>query len=200
MDNIEVTVESKPGATESCRFHISRPISQREKFYATSQEAFLSPVAKKIFGFPWTEAVRVGPDFVEVTKQNWVDWDVLAEPLRNLIAEHFEWALRNGSHLEENPEPAQPKPMSDPDAVKIQEILETEINPSVAGHGGHISLLEVKGERVFVRLEGGCQGCAQSTATLKQGIEATIQKYLPHIKEVLDVTDHAAGMNPYFVG
>jgi Fe-S cluster biogenesis protein NfuA len=80
----------------------------------------------------------------------------------------------------------------------VRQVLDERINPAVAGHGGHISLIDVRGPRVFVRLEGGCQGCAMSTATLKQGVEAEIKRVAPEIQEILDVTDHAAGTNPYF--
>ena len=80
----------------------------------------------------------------------------------------------------------------------VREVLDQRINPAVAGHGGHISLIDVRGPRVFLRLEGGCQGCAMSTATLKQGVEAEIKRVAPEIEEILDVTDHAAGTNPYY--
>ena len=80
----------------------------------------------------------------------------------------------------------------------IQELLVTKINPSVAGHGGHISLIDVRGDKAFIRLEGGCQGCGMADVTLKQGIEVEIKEAVPSIKAVLDVTDHAGGTNPYY--
>jgi len=80
----------------------------------------------------------------------------------------------------------------------VKDILENRINPAVAGHGGHISLIDVRGNRVFLRLEGGCQGCGMADVTLKQGVEAEIKRNVPEIEEILDVTDHAAGTNPYF--
>ena len=94
-----------------------------------------------------------------------------------------------------------PKPgLETPTGSAVREVLDTRINPAVAAHGGHISLIDVRGPRVFVRLEGGCQGCAMSTATLKQGVESEIKRVAPHISEILDVTDHAAGTNPYYRG
>jgi Fe-S cluster biogenesis protein NfuA len=80
----------------------------------------------------------------------------------------------------------------------VKEVLDNRINPAVAGHGGHIALIDVQGGRVFVRLEGGCQGCGMASVTLKQGIEAEIKRRVPEIEEILDVTDHASGTNPYF--
>jgi Fe-S cluster biogenesis protein NfuA len=92
-----------------------------------------------------------------------------------------------------------PKPGLDTDEGRaIQEVLETRINPSVAGHGGRISLIDVDGARAYIRMEGGCQGCGMASVTLKEGVVVEIQKVVPTIREVLDVTDHAGGSNPYY--
>ena len=81
---------------------------------------------------------------------------------------------------------------------RILELFEQELNPMLDGHSGRVELIEVDGPRAYVRLSGGCQGCASSTATLKQGIEVRIKEVAPEILEVIDTTDHAAGTNPYF--
>lgn len=86
----------------------------------------------------------------------------------------------------------------DPVAARIQEVLDRQINPSVAAHGGFVDLLDVRGGAAYVQLGGGCQGCAQVDVTLRQGIEVAIKAAVPQITEVIDVTDHAAGTNPYF--
>lgn len=80
----------------------------------------------------------------------------------------------------------------------VRDILETRINPAVASHGGYISLIDVQDKRVFLRLEGGCQGCGMASVTLKQGVEAEIRRAVPEVEEILDITDHASGTNPYF--
>ena len=85
----------------------------------------------------------------------------------------------------------------DPVAARIQEVLDRQINPSVAAHGGFVDLLEVRGGAAYVQLGGGCQGCAQVDVTLRQGIEVAIKAAVPQITEVIDITDHAAGTNPY---
>ena len=81
---------------------------------------------------------------------------------------------------------------------QVRELLEKLINPAIAAHGGWAELVGVEDETVVVRLGGGCQGCAMSKATVTAGIERTIQEHIPHIKRVVDVTDHASGENPYF--
>ncbi|HEX3630611.1 MAG TPA: NifU family protein [Candidatus Dormibacteraeota bacterium] len=86
----------------------------------------------------------------------------------------------------------------DPIAARVQEILDRQINPSVAAHGGYVDLLEVRDGAAYVQLGGGCQGCAQVDVTLRQGIEVAIRQAVPQIDRVIDTTDHAAGTNPYF--
>ena len=80
----------------------------------------------------------------------------------------------------------------------IQTLIDQEINPGIAMHGGYVMLLEVSDGKVYVQLGGGCQGCGMVDVTLKQGIEALITERHPQITEVIDTTDHASGGNPYY--
>ena len=82
--------------------------------------------------------------------------------------------------------------------AKVQELLDSTINPAVAGHGGFVQLIDVKDNRVYLQLGGGCQGCGAADITLKSGIERLIKEEIPEVAEVLDTTDHASGTNPYY--
>ena len=94
---------------------------------------------------------------------------------------------------------ALPKPgLETPEGEAILRILDEQVNPAVASHGGHISLVDVQDDVAYIRLEGGCQGCGMADVTLKQGVETAIMSEVPTITSVLDVTDHAGGANPYF--
>jgi Fe-S cluster biogenesis protein NfuA len=86
------------------------------------------------------------------------------------------------------------------EADQIRVLLETRINPAIAAHGGYITLIDIKDNTAFVEMAGGCQGCGMADATLKQGVEVEIKSAVPAIERVLDVTDHAGGANPYYVG
>ncbi len=86
----------------------------------------------------------------------------------------------------------------DPAAQRVQDLLDQQINPSVASHGGSIILDKLVGDTVYLRMGGGCQGCASAQLTLRQGVEQMILAAMPSIKKVVDVTDHAAGENPYY--
>lgn len=101
--------------------------------------------------------------------------------------------LESGFHFE-NPNSR----WDDPLTQRVQDVIDTQINPSVASHGGFITLLEVKDQTAFIALGGGCQGCGMADVTLKQGIEIAIKEAVPEIRAVLDSTDHAAGENPYY--
>lgn len=100
------------------------------------------------------------------------------------IRDHRESLPRPGLHTKEG--------------LAIRELLQDRINPSIAAHGGHITLVDVQESKAFVRLEGGCQGCGMADVTLKQGVAKEIMEMVPIITEVLDVTDHADGSNPYY--
>ena len=77
-------------------------------------------------------------------------------------------------------------------------VLEQQINPAIASHGGHAELVAVEENIAYLRLSGGCQGCGMASVTLSQGIEVAILDSVPEITEVIDVTDHATGSNPYY--
>ncbi len=80
---------------------------------------------------------------------------------------------------------------------KIQELLDEQIRPALGAHGGDVELVEIKDNKVYLRLQGGCQGCAGARSTLKDGIERIICAKFPEIVEVVDVTDHSEAYDPY---
>ena len=90
-----------------------------------------------------------------------------------------------------------PKP-SGPVAEAVQAILEEQINPAVASHGGFVALIAIEDDTAYLQFGGGCQGCGMIDVTLKQGVEKVLFEHVPEIKKVMDITDHAAGTNPYY--
>ena len=81
---------------------------------------------------------------------------------------------------------------------RVIQVLEQQVNPTIAAHGGAAELVAVEQETAYLRLGGGCQGCSMATVTLSQGIETAIIQAVPEITSVVDVTDHQSGTNPYF--
>jgi len=83
-------------------------------------------------------------------------------------------------------------------AEQVEKVLEEQINPGVAQHGGQVSLVDIRDNVVYLRMGGGCQGCGMASVTLTQGIKRALREAVPQIEGVEDVTDHSAGDNPYY--
>lgn len=88
--------------------------------------------------------------------------------------------------------------LSGPLAERVQEVVDEMINPAIAAHGGFVELVDVSDDTLYLRMGGGCQGCAASAATLRMGIERMIHEQVPEIESIVDVTDHTAGATPYY--
>lgn len=122
-------------------------------------------------------------------------------------AERLEGAtitIRDGGLAIDNPNSPSPQigggdAVTDgPVAERIRQVLEERINPAIASHGGFAELVAVEDDTAYLRMGGGCQGCGLAQVTLSQGIEVAIKDSVPEIHNVIDVTDHASGDNPYY--
>ena len=127
-----------------------------------------------------------------------------AGSLEDAVVDFVERVNESGFEVRlDGAQPASPAPRSDaapqgPIADRVRAVLDTQVNPAIAGHGGMISLVDVQDTEVFVVMSGGCQGCALSRMTLRQGVERMLRQAVPELTAVHDVTDHASGMNPFF--
>ncbi len=158
--------------------------------YTDSAEAEDSPLAATLFGFPWMSKVFIGPEFISITKQDWVEWNILEKPLKKLIESHFQ----QGLPLFENPEMQKLENAynrildSDSEEIKlIKKTLSKEIRPVLALDGGDIEFRKYEDQILYISLKGACNGCPSSKATLKNGVEARLKEVLPTLKEVLSV-------------
>jgi Fe/S biogenesis protein NfuA len=113
--------------------------------------------------------------------------------------------LSSGGLIVENPnspspavEDLPPLELNGTVTERVTQVLAQQINPGIALHGGKAELAGIEGSTVYLRLSGGCQGCGLAGVTLKKGVEVAIKRSVPEVAEVVDVTDHASGMNPYF--
>ncbi|MGA2528013.1 MAG: NifU family protein [Acidimicrobiales bacterium] len=91
-----------------------------------------------------------------------------------------------------------PPDLSGDVAQRLLQVLEEQINPAIAAHGGRADLVAVEDDTAYLRLSGGCAGCGLAAVTLSQGIEVAIRESVPEIVNIVDVTDHASGTNPYY--
>jgi Fe/S biogenesis protein NfuA len=103
-----------------------------------------------------------------------------------------------GSGFKIDSPPRLPAELKGTVAEKVVTVIDEQVNPALASHGGYVTLMDVKDNKVYVELGGGCQGCGMARVTLKEGIERMVKEAIPEIEEVVDVTDHARGQKPYY--
>jgi Fe/S biogenesis protein NfuA len=134
---------------------------------------------------------------------------VPAADIDKLQGATVDWSddLMSGGLLVVNPnkpDPASPMiggraaDLSGPVPQRVMQVIEEQVNPAIAAHGGSAELVAVEDDTAYVRLGGGCVGCGMATVTLGQGIEVAILEAVPEVRQVVDVTDHASGTNPYY--
>lgn len=186
MSTWQISIETTPNP-EAMKFVANQPIAPHPQSFHSAAETASSPLAKKLFSFPWAKSVLIGPNFVSVMKQDWVDWEVLAEPLAQLIQEHLE---RGEGVLVDTPAAAPVEEVQHSDnplEQKIIDILNAEIRPAVAMDGGDILFQRFEADtgRVYLHMRGACSGCPSSTFTLKEGIEVRLKEAIPEIHEVV---------------
>jgi Fe/S biogenesis protein NfuA len=120
-----------------------------------------------------------------------------AEALEGATVDFVERVNESGFEVRPMRQPSRSGAPSGPIADRVREVLNTQVNPAIAAHGGMISLVDVEETDVYVEMSGGCQGCALSRMTLRQGVERMLREAVPELTAVHDVTDHASGDNPY---
>ncbi len=191
MDEIKITGE--PSASgDSCKFTVDRPLAPGESaFFAKPEDARFSPLAADLLALPGVESVLIADNTVTVGSAHPVDWPAMG--IGNVIRKH----IRGGQPIVSE-EYFEGLPSEGDLKWAIGDLLDREINPAVAAHGGFVELIDVKKNNVYIRLGGGCQGCGAADVTLKMGIEKAIRDLAPRVGEILDTTDHAAGRNPYY--
>jgi len=200
MNPAEIRITAEPIDTGRCKFMVSEPVhAGGVRRFASRDEARGSPLAESIFAIPDADVaeVIVSGNLVTVVKRSPAPWQTVGKAVGQAIR-----AALAGAAPAVAPKAAAPPatPGADDDALyeRVADLFESQVNPMVARHGGRVELIDVQDAVVMVRMAGGCQGCGMADVTLRQGIEAMLQQHVPDVKGVVDITDHAAGSNPYF--
>ena len=189
----EIRISGEPSRTgDRCAFTVDRPLFPGESaHFADAGSASQSPLAADLLAIPGVESVLIADNTVTISTAHPVDWPALG--IGNVIRRH----IRSGQPIVSE-DYFRHLPAEGDLKWAIRDLLEREINPAVASHGGYVELIDVRKNNVYLRLGGGCQGCGAADVTLKQGIEKAIRELAPLVGEILDTTDHAAGRNPYY--
>jgi len=194
MDPSQIRITADPMTSAMCRFTVDRPVYPNESYYFGGRDkAQFSPLAARLFELPGVAGVLISHDQVTVSKGGFEDWPVIG---RKIGAAIREWFASGQPAVTE--EARQLLPPADVIRERVQDVLDLDVNPAVASHGGFVELIDVNRNDVYLRMGGGCQGCGMATMTLRQGVESAIRRTVPEVGAIFDTTDHAAGRNPYY--
>ena len=156
--------------------------------FRSDKEATNSLLAQNLFKIEGVEGVFFGSDFISITKNQSIDWQILKPSILDVIADQFE----SGTPVMNKLESFENDTTSTKDSeivVQIKELLDQKVRPAVAMDGGDITFSDYKDGIVFLHMQGACSGCPSSTATLKAGIENMLKHYLPEVQGVEPVME-----------
>lgn len=177
-----------------CRFLADRSLHDGGAVHCRqAADADGSPLLAEIFSVAGVTEVLVMQHLVTVRKSDDRPWQQTAREVGNAIRR----AAASGTPLIAADWNA--RTVDDGELrARVEAILDKDINPQIASHGGWVRVADVKGTTVYVEMGGGCQGCASSQATLRNGVERAIRQHVREVTQIVDVTDHGAGTNPYY--
>jgi Fe-S cluster biogenesis protein NfuA len=216
MAPISITAEPLPGPR--CRFLVSQPVAPDQWAYlADRDQALGSRLAEALFAVEGISSLLIAHDLIVVTRSGDVglplvgpyvrmvrrvlgdrsakapiDWKTIGHGVAKVVRAHLasgQTAL-SSALIDSMPTAGQLR-------RRVQEVLDEQVNPVVASHGGGVHLVDLIDNVVYLRMSGGCQGCGLADITLKHGVEAAIRDAVPEIGWIHDLTNHAAGTTPY---
>ena len=180
---------------QTFQFTVDQPIYPGGSVYFSNREEALgSPLIERLFEIEHIASIIVFENLVKINiTPEFSDWSDAPQKMEYIIRDQI---LSGEPAISEK---VKASLLSDSELKnKIQKILDNEVNPAVAQHDGYIDLIDVKNNVVYIKMGGSCHGCGMSKVTLKQGVERSLREKIPQVGEILDVTDHASGKNPYY--
>ncbi len=192
-NSVRITATPSMMQPEQCTFVSSEPVyAGRSAYFSDRSQSRGSVLIDALFAIEGVGEVLVNHDSVRVALFGDADWEAKIPRVAAAIRD----AIASGTPISEVVSETE----LDPEEMRrrVQQVLDTIINPAVASHGGTVRLLDVANNTVFLQFGGGCQGCGMASATLKYGVERTIRDEVPEVGAIMDTTDHAAGRNPYY--
>ncbi len=194
---ITIRAETSIADPDSCKFTLNRMVNPGEPvFFDNPDRAAGSPLVERLFALAGVAHVLVAGNVVTIGKKQIASWDHLRPEVGTAIRKQLNTGVRA---IRETPRPPPPGNRND-DGIQavVQDLLDQETNPSIASHGGKISIIKVRDRNLYIEMSGGCQGCAASQVTLRQGFETMVRRVAPEVVDIVDVTDHASGTSPFY--
>ena len=189
----EIRIRGEPTADpQKCRFVLDGEVLSRASMsFNRESNTNNSPLAKKLLELPYITQVNIAGQVVTLTGDNVESWPAIGKEIGSVIRDQMksgeapvtEVAIDTGNNELFN---------------QVNELIKNDINPSIASHGGVITLQSVSDGKAYVTMGGGCKGCSASSVTLKQGVESYIVAKVDGVTELVDITNHVEGENPYY--
>lgn len=190
---IGIQAETSIADPETCRFTVDRVIDPGGPFsFDRDHPTDSSPLIAQLFSFDDVAHIVVAGSTVSVTKVPSASWEDLRQPIGAQIRSQLQTgqpAIAKPSRMVRNDEQIR---------ESIENLLEREVNPSIAAHGGVITIVDLSDGVLSIAMGGGCQGCASSTATLRDGFETMARRVAPELVRIVDTTNHSAGATPFY--
>ena len=196
-ETITIRAETSVADPDTCKFIVSRTVHPGRSFFFPAKElAAGSPLPERLFALPGVAHVLVAENVVTVGKDSGASWAALKPGIGTVIRSQLVTGM---PAILDAPRVA--GAFGREDAVVravVQELLDQQVNRSIAKHGGKISIVDLKDGNLSITMSGGCQGCAASQLTLRHGFEKMVRRVAPEIVKIVDTTDHAAGKTPFY--
>jgi Fe-S cluster biogenesis protein NfuA len=193
-EHIPIAREIDPRNLSICRFTSDRTLYIGAKTFTHLEEAKNTPLAEKLLQLPGVARIQLIGHLVVVTKTDEHEWPELAGEVEAIITAY----LISDQALTREAVEEQMMLIGRNTKEKVQYLVDAQINPGVAEHGGAVQVVDVKDRNLYLRLHGGCQGCEAADFTLRQTIETIVRRAVPEIDQIIDLTNHRAGTNPYY--
>ncbi len=189
-----IRAQASPRDSQTMRFILDVAIQPgRATSFDGPQDT--APLSVALFAIDGVQKVNVTRETILVTCAPGEDWQILKSPVAAAIRRVLDTTDQPLGDTTGDPRST----VDDTSQLaKVNDILDRQANPSIAKHGGRVSAESVEDGVVYLRLSGGCHGCASSTMTLKNGVEKILRAAMPEIEKIVDVTDHATGINPFY--
>jgi len=194
QDNIQVTIEVDQRNSNVCRFTSTRTLYVGTRNVHGKDDAKGLPLAERLMCLSGLAKIQLIGHLLVVTKTADRVWEDLSKEIGSILTSY----LISSQALTPDDVEEKMMLMGKSTKEKVQYLIDWQINPGVAEHGGSVGVVAVKDNILYLRLYGGCQGCGAADFTLKQGIETIVKRAVPEIAQIIDLTNHRAGMNPYY--
>ena len=189
----EIRIRGEPTADpQKCRFVLEAEVLSRSPVsFDRDSDTSKAPLAERLLALPYIAGVSISGSAVTLTGDNVESWPAIGKEIGGVIREQ----IKTGEPAVEE----EVMDVGDADLfTQVNLLIKNDVNPSIAAHGGVITLHSVNDGKAFVTMGGGCQGCSASSITLKQGVESYIVAKVDGVNEIVDMTDHTQGENPYY--